>query len=63
MAFEKGHEIVKSLELLEPYMSLDELISIRDRTAGRSITEESDRAYDVISQITALMVKQRLDSE
>lgn len=63
MSFERGEKIVKAIELLEPYMSLGELISLRDRTAGRAITEESDGAYRVISQMTALMVKQRLDSK
>lgn len=60
MSFERGEQIIKALELLEPYMGLPEIMALRDRSAIRAINEESDMAYRVISQVTDLMVKKRI---
>jgi len=62
MSFERGQRIVEAIELLEPYMSLPELMALRDRSAVRAINEESDMAFRVISQVTDLMVKKRVDN-
>jgi hypothetical protein len=61
MSFERGNRLKDGLVLLEPYLTMNELVNIRDRCAGRAVRETGDGAYRVISEVLSIMIDERIE--
>lgn len=57
MSFERGDQLVKSLELLKPYLTLTALIEIRNWCSERS-RSSPDPGNVVVAEMTNLLVNQ-----